>query len=633
MLWPDNESKVDLLNYQSISNAITQLLSDKKRLPVSIGIHGDWGAGKSSVLSMIEEKYKVDDRTVCIRFNSWLYQGIEDAQTALMQQITVDLIKNKSISSEFKEAAEGFLQRVDWLKLAKTTAKYSMAAVAGMAPPSTLQDLTNGVGAIVDKIKGLEGEELKAGAVELKAAIGKAKPKRVVTEITEFRNAYKMLLEAADIDRLVILVDDLDRCLPDTAIATMEAMKLFLFMPNTAFIIAADETMIEYSVRRHFPNLSEEVGGMAYTRNYLEKLIQIPFRIPALSENETSIYLTLLIAQSVCDEDSDNFNKVLEHARKNLKEPWTKSTITSEQFEKITGETLSQEKKSLFFMVSQIATVLNEGTKGNPRQIKRFLNAFMTRMLIAESAGYKESINESVLIKLMLLERFNQNAYEVLRLDSVSHTEGLPTKLFELEEQIKANSAISNKEIKTDNKKVLFDIDKDEWLANWVKIEPMLGTTNLIPYFFLTREKVKFVGLSQSSELIERALKLLSGGDLEVVAALSTIKQLSPDDAESVLGVLLTKIRNTAGKKSIPDYYHGALFLCKHFKDLQLKFLSGLAEIPEVKLGAWIISGWTRAELTPEAEKELTELLKDWSECSDKLLAQAAKQQLKKTEV
>ncbi len=344
MLWPDNESKVDLLNYQSISNAITQLLSDKKRLPVSIGIHGDWGAGKSSVLSMIEEKYKVDDRTVCIRFNSWLYQGIEDAQTALMQQITVDLIKNKSISSEFKEAAEGFLQRVDWLKLAKTTAKYSMAAVAGMAPPSTLQDLTNGVGAIVDKIKGLEGEELKAGAVELKAAIGKAKPKRVVTEITEFRNAYKMLLEAADIDRLVILVDDLDRCLPDTAIATMEAMKLFLFMPNTAFIIAADETMIEYSVRRHFPNLSEEVGGMAYTRNYLEKLIQIPFRIPALSENETSIYLTLLIAQSVCDEDSDNFNKVLEHARKNLKEPWTKSTITSEQFEKITGETLSQEK-------------------------------------------------------------------------------------------------------------------------------------------------------------------------------------------------------------------------------------------------------------------------------------------------
>ncbi|MDD9175928.1 P-loop NTPase fold protein [Aliivibrio sp. S2TY2] len=632
MLWPDNESKVDLLNYQSISNAIAQLLSDKKRLPVSIGIHGDWGAGKSSVLSMIEEKYKDDNRTVCIRFNSWLYQGIEDAQTALMQQITADLMENKSTCAEFKEAAEGFLQRVDWLKVVKSTTKYGMAAIAGIAPPSTMQDLTNGLGVIVDKIKGLEGDDLKAGVEELNTAIGKAKPKRVVTEITEFRKAYKKLLDAADIDRLVILVDDLDRCLPDTAIATMEAMKLFLFMPNTAFIIAADETMIEYSVRRHFPNLSEEVGGMAYTRNYLEKLIQIPFRIPALSENETSIYLTLLIAQSVCDEDSENFNKVLEHARQNLREPWTKSTITAEQFEKITGETLSQEKKTLFFMVSQIATVLNEGTKGNPRQIKRFLNTFMTRMLIADSAGYKESINESVLIKLMLLERFNQNAYEILRLDSVGSAEGLPTKLFELEEQIKTNSAISDKEIKTDTKKVLFEIDKDEWLANWVKIEPVLGTTNLIPYFFLTREKVKFVGLAQSSELIERALKLLKGDDLAVTAAQGTIELLTVDDAESLLDILVTKIRSTAGAKNTPEYYKGALLLCKNFKDLQLKFLKEIAAIPENKIGPWVIAGWSRVELTFEAQKEFDELLKDWSESSNDLLKRTAKQQLKKAE-
>ena len=67
MLWPDNESNVDLLNYQSISNAIVKLLSDQNRLPVSIGIHGDWGAGKSTVLSMIEDSYSGDDKTVCVK--------------------------------------------------------------------------------------------------------------------------------------------------------------------------------------------------------------------------------------------------------------------------------------------------------------------------------------------------------------------------------------------------------------------------------------------------------------------------------------------------------------------------------------------------------------------------------------
>lgn len=629
MLWPDNESKVDLLNYQSISNAIAKLLSDQKRLPVSIGIHGDWGAGKSSVLSMIEEYYKNDKRTVCIRFNSWLYQGLEDAQTALMQQITADLIKNKEASAGFKDVAEEFLKRVDWLKVVKTTAKWGAAAVVGVPTPSTIQDITNGLGAVADKVKDLGAKDIQGGIAELKNSVGAAKPKRVVTEITDFRNAYKKLLEAADIDRLVILVDDLDRCLPDTAIATLEAMKLFLFMPNTAFIIAADETMIEYSVRRHFPNLSEEVGGMAYTRNYLEKLIQVPFRIPALSENETSIYLTLLIAQSICEEDSEEFNNVLEHARLNLTAPWTKSTITTDQFEKLTNLSLTQDKKELFFMVSQIATVLNEGTKGNPRQIKRFLNAFMTRMIVAESAGYKDSINESVLIKLMLLERFNQSAYETLRLDSLSNSEGKPISLKELEDRINGKTDENAQEETTSNRKQLFDIDKDEWLANWVKIEPILSDTNLIPYFFLTREKVKFVGLAQSSELIERALKLLSGNALVVAVAQSTIKQLSKDDAEKLLDLLLTKIRNTSGPQA-PDFYHGAILLCKIFKDLQLKLLSCLAEIPERKLGTWVVSGWERAELTVEAKKELQELLADWSQSDNKLLARTASSQLRK---
>ncbi|MCV5838665.1 KAP family NTPase, partial [Escherichia coli] len=77
------------------------------------------------------------------------------------------------------------------------------------------------------KAGSLKQEDITKGLAELKECIGSPKNNRVVTEITEFREEYEKLLKAADIDRLVILVDDLDRCLPDTAIATMEAMKLF----------------------------------------------------------------------------------------------------------------------------------------------------------------------------------------------------------------------------------------------------------------------------------------------------------------------------------------------------------------------------------------------------------------------
>ncbi|MDF5044864.1 P-loop NTPase fold protein [Vibrio parahaemolyticus] len=630
MLWPDNESKVDLLNYQSISNAIVKLLSDQQRLPVSIGIHGDWGAGKSTVLSMIENSYREDEKTVCVRFNSWLYQGLEDAQTALMQQITTDLIKNRSAIEGFKESADSFLKRVDWFKTAKTVANWGVTAFTGIPTPGTMQDLSTAIDTLTAKAGSLKQEDITKGLAELKECIGSPKNNRVVTEITEFREEYEKLLKAADIDRLVILVDDLDRCLPDTAIATMEAMKLFLFMPNTAFIVAADETMIEYSVRRHFPNLSEEVGGMAYTRNYLEKLIQIPFRIPALNENETSIYLALLIAESLCSEDSNEFNRVLDHARSILKEPWAKGSITIEQFESLTGKSLSEEDKELFFMASQIAPALNLGTKGNPRQIKRFLNAFMTRLLVAESAGYKEAIKENVLIKLMLLERFNPNAYEILRLDSLSNPEGKPHSLKALEEPDSHEAQEGSNAAVPSTQKLLFDVEKDDWLGNWVKIEPALSDMKLAPYFFLTREKVKFIGLAQSSELIERALKLLSGEALVVAGAQSTVEQLSSDDAGKLMDLLITKIQSTSSAPKVPEYYHGAILLCKCFKDLQLKLLKGITEIPERKIGTWAVSGWERAELTEEARKELKELLKDWCESENKTLAATAKQQLKK---
>ncbi len=81
--------------------------------------------------------------------------------------------------------------------------------------------------------------------------------KRLPEEIGAFRDAFKELLDKADVKQLVVLIDDLDRCLPDIAIETLEAVRLFVFTDRTAFIVAADEAMIEYSVRKHFPELPD----------------------------------------------------------------------------------------------------------------------------------------------------------------------------------------------------------------------------------------------------------------------------------------------------------------------------------------------------------------------------------------
>lgn len=82
----------------------------------------------------------------------------------------------------------------------------------------------------------------------------------VPEEISAFCKAFEDLLDKAGIEQLIVLIDDLDRCLPDTAIETLEAVRLFVFTSRTAFVVAADEAMIEYAVRKHFPDLPDTTG-------------------------------------------------------------------------------------------------------------------------------------------------------------------------------------------------------------------------------------------------------------------------------------------------------------------------------------------------------------------------------------
>ena len=68
MILTDNETNVDLLNNRAIASTIATLLRERPDRPVTIGVHGDWGAGKSSVLEMIEEEFSKNPHVLCLKF-------------------------------------------------------------------------------------------------------------------------------------------------------------------------------------------------------------------------------------------------------------------------------------------------------------------------------------------------------------------------------------------------------------------------------------------------------------------------------------------------------------------------------------------------------------------------------------
>jgi KAP family P-loop domain len=86
-MWRDSESEHDFLNFTEVADQIATLAKNPSLLPISIGVFGSWGTGKSTVLQLVEAKLPKEGENVpiVVRFDAWMYQGFDDARAALME--------------------------------------------------------------------------------------------------------------------------------------------------------------------------------------------------------------------------------------------------------------------------------------------------------------------------------------------------------------------------------------------------------------------------------------------------------------------------------------------------------------------------------------------------------------------
>src|ERR1700691_1802808 len=280
-MWSDNESTEDLLGFQYLAGAVVSIVKNENLLPATIGVFGDWGGGKSTLIEIVRTQLTSEEErkagTVVLSFNGWLFEGYEGAKTALMGTILEELqehetFKNKT-SGKGKKLLKSLFRRVDWMKSTLGVGKLVAAHFAGPGAPALLiggaADIASVAREAAKKVEEIDPEKVKEYIKEGDKDAEKDEPE-TRRQIQNFRKDFEELLKEAGITRLVITIDDLDRCSPDTIIPTLEAIKLFLFVPRTAFIIGADEELVRYAVRRRFPELPgdrREVG-----RDYLEKL-------------------------------------------------------------------------------------------------------------------------------------------------------------------------------------------------------------------------------------------------------------------------------------------------------------------------------------------------------------------------
>lgn len=591
MILSDNETKVDLLNNEAIAKTIVSLVRESKDQPISIGIHGDWGAGKSSILEMVEDEMKKSasdsgEKYSCICFNGWRHQGFEDSKVALMSSIVSELEKKEKLGSKAGEILKKLWKNINWMSIAKTTGKAALGIATGTAPITLLSSAMDVLKATVTTEEGINGAIDSIGAYLKESKITEDTSSN--KEFAEFEENFAKLLEDANIDKLVVLIDDLDRCLPDVAINTLEAVRLFMFTEKTAFVIAADESMIRYAVKKHFPDAISENkinAGDTFANRYLEKLIQIPFRIPALGEVEAGIYIMLLMVGSVLSDENTNYQKLREEGLSRIRKPWNVKSLTVDDVKGILGTDYEKSSNEVL-IATQICHLLAQNTDGNPRKIKRFINMLLLRYEIAQNRGFGDELELAILAKMMLAEHYETDFYKSLpeHLDSEGKWSEIPEILVDIKAMIEEQEIIE--------KERWYDINK---IWKWLCSEPEIADKDLRPYYYACKEKIDyFSGTSYKNDLAE-IVDLLFRDEMVIAGRTDELKNLTNQEAEQVFEVVVQKIMERGQFDAKPKGMDGLILLVQNKIELRKNLVGFIDAIPADKAGVWIIHGWDKA--------------------------------------
>lgn len=635
----DQETKVDLLNNEAIARTIVRLIDETSNSPVTIGVHGDWGAGKSSVLEMVEAAFPDGGDVLCLKFSGWQFQGFEDAKIALIEGVVNGLVEKRSLLTKAGDEVKKILKSLDWLKVAKNGGSLAITAFTGI-PVVGLEDI---LGSAVEAIKNaVTDKDSREAALKQLADLKKEKTdapsKNVPAEIKEFREAYKELIKKADIKRLVVLIDDLDRCLPQTAIETLEAIRLFVLWDKTAFIVGADEGMIEIAVRDHFKNLPDidvvssnaRDSGQSYTRSYLEKLLQVPFRIPALGETETGIYVTLLLLGRALGEDSPEFEKLLALGRSALGKPWEGKGIDHDAIKAAVGKRFDEIVDAMN-LADRVSPVLAAGTKGNPRQIKRFLNALALRLAVAQERGFGDAIEQPHLAKVMLAEMFlHPTVFDHMATTAASSEDGICPEIALIEKIAAGGTEPASAAGEEDAAPQAGNPVIDEWktrpdVVRWAAVKPDLGAVSLKPYLFVIKDRKNYLGSAAPlPPKLAALLEKLLGGDMSAKGALADVKGLTLAEAVLLFDALRKKVREASNFETRPAAVPGLAVVVEAHPSLQGRYVDILEALPPDRVGLWVAAG--HAFVTEAAPKTRIETLREkWRK--------ATKNQLLKTEL
>ena len=384
-IFGDSPTTEDGLGFDDYADILLELIGNfDAKSPLTIGIHGRWGSGKTSLMEMVEKRFEDDAGVKTVWFNAWAY-GDETIGLALLQQILNEFQKEEKLT-------------VKGMKLLGNIGKLGTDAILRKTTTITLE----------------EAENLFESSVGIKSTLR-----------DDFEAAIDECVE--DGGRLVVFIDDLDRCLPEKTIEILEVIKLFLDVPKCIFVIGVEKEVIERGIEVRYKSKEQKIPISG--QDYIEKIIQIPFVLPPIRKDDMATFIEKLGIEE-------------------------------------------QEKRYV--------TIVAKGAGCNPRKVKMFLNVLRIRHAIVErTCG---GINPDLSAKLLVFEYGFPEFYK----DVVKYkNQELLCKL----ERLAIGDHDKRLEEELESSEILKKYHKNEDLKSLLIDSPLFRRIDIEPYIHLSGAK------------------------------------------------------------------------------------------------------------------------------------------------